>query len=1158
MNEKRTNSFVHLHVHSEYSLLDGAIKIPELVNRADELGFKALALTDHGAMYGVIDFYQECLSKGIKPLIGCEIYLARRNRFDKSQPKGDSPHHLLLIAETNEGYQNLCQIITKSYFEGYYYKPRADKELLQQHSKGLIALSACIAGEIPRELIGSGDIKKAKQLAGEYQEIFGKENFFLELQDHGIKEQKIANEGLVKISKELNIPMVTTNDTHYLNSQDREAHEVLLCIQTNSTLNDEDRLTFSSDQFYLKSEKEMQKLFSDYPEALRNTLWIAERVKVSFDFDFLYLPHYSVPDGYTLESYLRKLCDEGAKERFGEDLSLEVKERLQHELQVIEKMGFAGYFLIIWDVIKAAKERGIRVGPGRGSAAGSLVAYVLGITNINPLKYGLLFERFLNPERRTMPDIDIDFCEDRREEIINYIRQKYGEDRVAQIITFSTMKARAAVRDAGRVTGFSYSYVDKLAKLITKDTIEQSILEVSELKESYQNNEDARRILDTARRLEGLVRQDSIHAAGVVISREPLTKLVPLQKKGEAEVVTQCSMGALGKLGLLKMDFLGLRTLTVIENTLKLVEKIRGEIIDLDNLPLDDKETFKLIQAGNTVGVFQLERAGMRELLKDLRPTRFEDIIAANALNRPGPIKSGMVRDFIDRKHGRKPIVYPHPSLKKILQETYGTIVYQEQVMGIASELAGYTLAEADILRKAMSKKERNLLEEQKRIFVEKAVEKGVEKEKAITIFETMAPFVEYAFNKSHSAAYALIAYQTAYLKTHYTIEFLTALLSSVKEDKDKVALYIYEAKRFGIKVALPDINKSFEDFSVEKNSIRFGLSAIRNVGSSVVEEIINARRTRPFKSFMDFLDRVDITKVNKKAVESLIKAGAFDSLGYKRKELLNSYPFLLEMVQKDKREKEKGQMSLFGGSETQEEMKEKILSQGEFDHSELLAMEKEMLGVYVSGHPLSGLEEVVSFHISHSSSALDEAADGQEVVVGGIITGLKKSFTKKGDMMANLTLEDFEGSCSIIVFPSVFAANQKKIVEEKVIFAKGRVDRPEDKQSVKIIAREVFLLEELRDEKKPLREGLEKLQPKKKKKLMLKLKTEELDSDFKDHLKQTFCKYVGDSEVFLSLQDATGVQTFRLKKYSVRICPELLAELSDYLGPNGIFVSEG
>lgn len=1158
MTEKRTGNFVHLHVHSEYSLLDGAIKIPELVTRADELGYKALALTDHGAMYGVIDFYQECLNNGVKPLIGCEIYLARRNRFDKSQPKGDSPHHLLLIAENNEGYQNLCQIITKSYFEGYYYKPRADKELLSQHYKGLIALSACIAGEIPRELINSGNIKKARQLAGEYQEIFGKENFFLELQDHGIKEQKIANEGLLKISKELNIPVVATNDTHYLNSQDREAHEVLLCIQTNSTLNDEDRLTFSSDQFYFKSEREMQKLFSDHPEALRNTLWIAERANVSFDFESLHLPHYSVPDGYTLESYLRKLCEEGVKKRFGENYPLEVKERLQHELQVIEKMGFAGYFLIIWDVIKAAKERGIRVGPGRGSAAGSLVAYVLGITSINPLEYGLLFERFLNPERRTMPDIDIDFCEDRRDEIINYIREKYGEDKVAQIITFSTMKARAAVRDAGRVTGYSYSYVDKLAKLITKDTIEQSVLEISELKESYQSNEDARRILDTARRLEGLVRQDSIHAAGVVISREPLTKLLPIQKKGDAEVVTQCSMGALGKLGLLKMDFLGLRTLTVIENTLNLVKKIRGEIIDLDNLPLDDKKTFKLIQDGKTVGVFQLEKAGIREILKDLKPTRFEDLIAANALNRPGPIKSGMVRDFIDRKNGRKPIVYPHPSLEKILKETYGTIIYQEQVMGIASELAGYTLAEADILRKAMSKKERNLLEEQKRIFVEKAVEKGVEKEKAIAIFETMAPFVEYAFNKSHSAAYALIAYQTAYLKAHYTIEFLTALLSSIKEDKDKVALYIYEAKRFGIKVTLPDINKSFEDFTVEDNSIRFGLSAIRNVGSSVVEEIINARKARPFKSFMDFLNRVDITKVNKKAVESLIKAGAFDSLGYKRKELLSSYPVFLEMVQKEKKEKEKGQMSLFAGFEVREEIKEKIPSEGEFNHSELLAMEKEMLGVYVSGHPLLGLEELMSFHISHASSALDEAVDGQEVVVGGIITALKKSFTKKGDMMASLTLEDFEGSCSIIVFPSVLTANQEKIAEEKVIFVKGRVDRPEDKQSTKIIARDVFALGELKDKKKPLGEGLEKPLPEKKKKLLLKLRTEELDSKSKKYLKQAFQKYAGDSEVFLSLQDADGVQTFRLKKYAVRICPELLAELSHYLGPKNISITEG
>lgn len=1156
MSERLANNFVHLHVHSEFSLLDGAIKIPELVRRADELGFKALALTDHGAMYGALDFYQECLNKGVKPIIGCEVYLACKNRFDKSHPKGDSPHHLLLLAETNEGYQNLCEIVTKSFFEGYYYKPRADRELLERYSKGLIALSACIAGEIPRELISGGDLKKAKKIAGEYQEIFGKENFFLELQDHGIAEQKIANEGLIKIGKEMKIPLVATNDIHYLNPHDKEAHDVLLCIQTNSTLSDEDRFTFSSDQFFMKSEKEMQKLFSDYPEALRNTLWIAERVNLSFNFDSLYLPHYSVPDGYTLEGYLRELCFKGARERFGDDLPQEVKERLERELSVIEKMGFAGYFLIIWDVINAARERGIRVGPGRGSAAGSLVAYVLKITNINPLDYGLLFERFLNPERRTMPDIDIDFCEDRREEIIDYVREKYGEDKVAQIITFSTMKARAAVRDAGRVTGFSYGLVDKLAKLITKETIEQSILEVSEVREKYENDSDAKRILDTAKRLEGLVRQDSIHAAGVVISREPLTRLVPLQRKGEAEIVTQYSMGALGKLGLLKMDFLGLRTLTVIENTLKLIEKNRSLKLDLDNLPLDDEKTYKLIQEGNTVGVFQLEKAGMRDLLKDLKPTRFEDIIAANALNRPGPIKSGMVRDFIDRKHGRKPIVYPHPLLEKILEETYGTIVYQEQVMGIASELAGYTMAEADILRKAMSKKEKNLLEEQKKIFVAKAVEKGVEKEKAISIFETMAPFVEYAFNKSHSTAYALIAYQTAYLKAHYPIEFLTALLSSVKEDKDKVALYIYEAKKCQIEVALPDINKSQEDFSIERDSIRFGLSAIRNVGSSVVDEIISARKSKPFKTFVDFLKRVDLSRVNKKAVESLIKAGAFDSLGYKRKELLNSYPVFLERVQKQRKEQEKGQMSLFNKGEV-EDIKERIDEIGEFERSELLSMEKEMLGVYVSSHPLTGFEKIISFHVSHSSSALEETVDGEEVIVGGIISSLKTSFTKKGDVMANLVLEDFEGSCSIIVFPAVLASNREKIVEERIVFLKGRVDRPEDKQSTKIIAREVFDLKEVFELKKSLKEDLEKPLLKKKKKLFLKLAPEKLDADFKECLKQAFLKYAGDSEVFLSLQEAEKVQTYRLKKYSVRICPELLAELSHYLDIQSIIVSE-
>jgi DNA polymerase-3 subunit alpha len=1142
-------NFIHLHVHSEYSLLDGAARIRDLVEEAERMGMDALALTDHGVMYGVIDFYEACEKKGIKPIIGCELYVAPRSRFEKTK-KDESPHHLLVLAQDNEGYQNLLEIVTRSYFEGYYYKPRVDKELLSEYSKGLIGFSACLAGEVPR-LILSDKFDEAKEVAQVYKDIFGEGNFYFELMDHGLPEQKKVLKEIVNLSKKLSIPLVATNDVHYIYPEDRNAHEVLLCIQTNATLDDEDRLTFKSGDFYLKSSQEMYERFKEFPEAIKNTLALAERVNIKFDFGKINLPKYKVPEGYDLNSYLRKLCLEGLKERFGESVPQEAEERLEKELKVIEEMGFAGYFLIIWDVIKFARENGIRVGPGRGSAAGSLVSYVLGITNINPLEYGLLFERFLNPERKTLPDIDIDICEDRRDEVLRYVKERYGEDRVAQIITFSTLKARAATRDAGRVLGFSYGQVDKIAKLITRDSVEASLAEVKELKEVYEKDAEAKRILDTAKRLEGLARQDSIHAAGVVISQERLTKYVPLQKKGEAEVVTQFSMGPLGKLGLLKMDFLGLRTLTVIEETLNLIQKNRGIKLDIDSIPLDDKKTYELIAKGETVGVFQLEKPGMRALLKELKPTQFEDIIAANALNRPGPLKSGMVQDFIERKHGRKKVSYPHPALESILKETYGTIVYQEQVMGIASALAGYSLAEADILRKAISKKEKGVWEKEKKKFVKKAVENGVSEEEASRIFDMVAPFVEYAFNKSHSAAYAYLAYQTAYLKAHYPLEFLTALLTSVKDDQDKVALYINEARKRGIKVLLPDVNSGEKDFTVENGCIRFGLSAIRNVGESVVERIIEGRKKGPFKSIGDFCERVDMSVLNKRAFESLIKAGAFDSLGYKRKYLLENYEKFSTQAQRKQKEMRNGQFALFEvkiGEELEEKGKE------EFEGNKLLSMEKEMLGVYVSDHPLLSVKEVVEGVITHSSSELEEVKEGQEVCVGGIISHLRRSFTKKGETMVTLTLDDLEGSIQVIVFPKVLSENQEKIDYDKIVAVSGRIDISEERQEIKVIARRIYTLDEI--EKGMVEKPKSKL---KVTGLHLKIEAGKLTPELQNELKRIIPRYGGNVPVYVHLFENGKRKSFKLSEnYSVDLASPLIAELKYLLGEKNVIITKG
>lgn len=1056
--------FVHLHNHTEYSLLDGAVRIPDLVKKAAELDMPAVAITDHGVMYGVISFYKECRKAGINPVIGCEVYLVSRSRFSKSGRQDARNYHLVLLAENNQGYRNLSNLVTRSFVDGYYYKPRIDFELLEQHSAGLIALSSCLQGLVPRAISEEGKDEAVRYIR-RMQEILGRDNFYLEIQDHGLEEQKRLNPVIIELSKLTGAPLVATNDVHYLEKSHSKLHEILLHIQTGTTIRDELKIGFATDEFYFKTPEEMYEIFKDTPEALANTVDIASRCRIEFEFGRVILPEYRVPEGYDLDSYLAELCWQGVRRRYTE-ITPAVEERLKYELEVIRKMGFSGYFLIVWDVINWARNNGIRVGPGRGSAAGSLVAYVLGISDIDPLRFNLYFERFLNPSRMSMPDIDIDFAEDRREEVINYVRQKYGEDHVAQIITFSTMKARAATRDAGRVLDFPYSYVDKIAKLITFPTIDESLEQVKELRELYKNDASARQIIDAARGIEGLVRQDSIHAAGVVISREPLSSIVPLQKKGDdSEVVTQYDMKPISELGLLKMDFLGLRTLTVIENTLNLIKERHGDVPDLSNLPLDDEKTFELLSRGETVGVFQLERAYMRDMLRELKPTVFEDIIAANALNRPGPIKSGMVQDFINRKHGRAKITYPHPLLEEALSETYGTIVYQEQVMQIARALAGFTMEEADMLRQAISKKIPGQLESAREKFIEGSVANGVDRKLAEEIFSTIMNFAEYAFNKSHSAAYALVSYQAAWLKAHYPVEFLTALLTSVKDDQDKVALYVNEARRMGIEVLLPDINRSQAGFYPEgERAIRYGLATIRNVGEAAAEAIIAARQKKKFTSFYDFCLRVDPSVLNKRILESLIKAQAFAGLNHTVRDLLESYPVILEHAQRHSQMERMGQFSLFGKEEEDRTQEEMILSRStgeEYPQDVLLRFEKEYLGAYISRHPVLDMQDVFEQKCTHTTSELAEVRDATQVTVGGIVTAVKTAATRKGELSALLTLEDLEGQVKVRVWPNIYEKHRETIVQDKIIIVRGRVDIRDEGQEPVLIADSIHLPDE-------------------------------------------------------------------------------------------------
>lgn len=1059
-----TGEFVHLHCHTEYSLLDGAARIEPLVKAAREMGMPALAITDHGVMYGAVDFYKAALKHGIKPIIGCEVYVAPRTRFDRSPHIDDQLSHLVLLAENDTGYRNLMHLVSLAHLQGFYYKPRIDLDLLQEYESGLIALSGCLAGQIPT-LLYQENYAEARKKAGELQDIFGR-NFYLEVQDHGLAEQKAVNPRLLRLGQELNLPVVATNDLHYIRRQDAAIQDVLLCIQTGKNLDDPDRsLRFTGQEFYLKSAGEMQLLFGERPQLLRNTLEIADRCQVKFDFNTMHLPDFAVPPGYTQDTYLVELCYQGMRQRYPAPPDARVKERLDFELQVIQSMNFAGYFLIVQDLVNWAKSQGIFVGPGRGSAAGSLVAYVLGITNLDPLKHDLLFERFLNPQRVTMPDIDIDFCYQRRDEVIAYVIEKYGEDHVSQIITFGTMLARSAIRDVGRVLGMPLGEVDRVAKMIPEElgiTIEKALEVSSDLRLAAEGNEKIQQLLTVSQALEGMPRHASTHAAGLIIGKDQLMNFLPLQRTGDA-VTSQFTKETVEEIGLLKMDILGLRTLTVMNEAILIARRTRPEAreLNVETIPPDDPATYALLSRGETIGVFQLESSGLRSLLREMQPSCFEDLIALNALYRPGPLGSGMVEDFIRRKKGITKVDYPHPALEAVLKDTYGVIVYQEQVMRVASELAGFNLGEADELRRAMSKKKPEVLAAYRKSFVEGAANRAVSAGVAEHVFDLMEYFAGYGFNRSHSAAYALIAYQTAYLKAHYPVEYMAALLTSISGNMDKVAFFIEECRRMGLEVLLPDINESRESFTVVGEQIRFGLAAIKQLGGGALASIIAARKEEgPYTSLLDFCVRVDLKVVNKRVIENLVWAGAFGSFGRSRSQLLQSLDQCLEYAQRVQRQKISGQLSLFDFGADLPAVDQSYLEElevpdlPEFPSRQLLEMEKEVLGLFISGHPLQEYAEPLKRSGAQSVAEVKASRDGQRVRMAGVLTAIKRTLTKKGETMAYLSLEDMTGTAEVIVFPRLYQQYQALINPQAVLQVEGRVDtREEEGQGLRLLA---------------------------------------------------------------------------------------------------------
>ncbi|MDD5109177.1 MAG: DNA polymerase III subunit alpha [Candidatus Omnitrophica bacterium] len=1060
------SEFIHLHLHTQYSLLDGACRIPEILTIAKSFKMDSLAITDHGNMFGAIEFYIEAQKAGIKPIIGCEVYVAPKSRLDKGGGIEDAANHLILLARNEEGYHNLMKLVSIGYLEGFYYRPRIDKEVLSLHSQGLIASSACLKGEIA-SLILQKRFNDALKTADTYQNIFGKGNFYLEIQGNSIPEQQIANQGLLKISKELGIPLVATNDVHYPTKNKAQAHEALLCIQTQTTLDDPKHMRFQTEEFYFTSPEEMKKLFKDFPQALSNTVEIAKRCNLELDFGKMHLPKYTPPQGKDKEEFLLELCQNGLANKNLEN-SPEVQKRLDHELRIIRNMGFISYFLIVWDFIHHAKSQGIPVGPGRGSAAGSLVSFLLGITDLNPLKYGLLFERFLNPERLGLPDIDIDFCYERRQEVIDYVTSKYGQENVAQIITFGTMQARAVIRDVGRVMGITYADVDRIAKLIPAEldmTLKKALESTPELNNLYKNDSQITKLVDTALSLEGLNRHASVHAAGVIIADKPLNNYMPIFKTSDDQITTGYSMGILEKIGLLKVDFLGLRTLTVIDETLKLIKKNYGIEIDIEKLSLDDQNTYRLLASSHTIGIFQVESSGMRDLLKKLIPERFEDLIALLALYRPGPIGSGMLDDFMKRKHGLTPIKYEHPKLEPILKETYGIMVYQEQIMQIASSLAGFSLAQADILRKAMGKKIPEVMEKERKNFLNGCIKNSIKESTASKIFDLIEYFSGYGFNKSHSTAYALISYRTAYLKANYPVEFMSALLTSERDNTDKIVEYVNESIRMGLKVLPPDINESDILFKVDdKKTIRFGFSAIKNVGHGASVSIVKARGDEKFKTLDDLCHRLDLRLANRKVLESLIKCGALDYFGKSRAGMLANLDVTLEGAQKVQKEKSSGQLSFFDQAMEETGFKKTANSLpdvNEWPEPQLLAFEKDMLGFYVSGHPLARYAKALKRFVSCSTSSLHEHKDQDIIKMVGLIVKIKHTVTRaKQEKMAILKLEDLEGSVEALVFPRTFNKINSYIQANSIVHIRGVLDLKEE--TPKIIVEDMLPFEEI------------------------------------------------------------------------------------------------